>query len=47
VQRTGSIFDRVSIDHDSARNGPLEAAVYFLKAKEGYAFRKLEESKWI
>jgi hypothetical protein len=31
----------------SDRNGSLEAPVDFLKAKQGYIFRKMEKDKWI
>jgi hypothetical protein len=31
----------------SARNGNLEVAVYFLKAKHGYTVRKLKKNRWI
>jgi hypothetical protein len=29
------------------RDGNSEQLVYFLKAKQGYTFRKMEEGKWI
>jgi hypothetical protein len=36
----------VSIEQ-SARNGNVEVPVYFLKAKQGYTVRKIEEGKLI
>jgi hypothetical protein len=31
----------------SIRNGNLEVKLYFLKAKQGYIVRKMEEDKWM
>jgi hypothetical protein len=32
---------------ESVRNGNVEVPVYFLKAKQGYTVRKMEQDKWI
>jgi hypothetical protein len=37
----------IEVAKSSARNGNLEVAVYFLKAKQGYTVRKVEKGKWI